>query len=146
MDKKPLILVVDDNAECRKLLVWILELHGFQTISASGGLKAVELVIEFRPGLVLMDLSMPDMNGYEATRAIHAHRHGRKIPIIAVSADCGDYRYQSRAFKADFVACLRKPWEQEALLNIVTKVLTRDVKLRPAVCVALRSGYDDIQR
>ena len=63
MDKKALILVVDDTSECRELLVWVLELHGFQTISATGGLEAVELAIEFRPRLVLMDLSMPDING-----------------------------------------------------------------------------------
>ena len=103
MDKKALILVVDDNAECRKLLVWILELHGFRTISAACGLEAVELAIEFQPKLVLMDLSMPDMNGYEATQAIHAHRRGRNIPVIAVSADCVDYRSVSRALKGGFM-------------------------------------------
>ncbi len=114
MDKKALILVVDDNAECRKLLVWILELHGFQTISATCGLEAVELAIEFQPRLVLMDLSMPGMNGYEATQAIHAHRRGRNIPVIAVSADCGDDRYASWALKGGFIACLAKPWEEDS--------------------------------
>jgi CheY-like chemotaxis protein len=59
MDKKALILVVADNSECRKLLVWILELHGFRTISATCGLEAVESAIAFQPRLVLMDLSMP---------------------------------------------------------------------------------------
>ena len=88
MDKKALILVVDDNAECRELLVWTLETHGFRTISATCGLEAVELAIEFQPRLVLMDLNMPGINGYEATQAIHAHRRGRNIPVVAVSADC----------------------------------------------------------
>ena len=128
MDKKALILVADDNLECRKLLVWFLELHGFRTISATCGLEAVEFAIEFQPGLVLMDLSMPGMNGYEATRAIHAHRRGRKIPVVAVSADCIDYRYVSMAFEAGFIASLGKPWEEEALLQIVTKVLAEGVK------------------
>ena len=128
MDKKALILVVDDNLECRELLVWILELHGFRTISATCGHEAVELAIEFQPRLVLMDLSMPGMNGYEATRAIHSHRRGRKIPVVAVSADCIDYRYVSMAFEAGFIASLGKPWEEEALLQIVTKVLAEGVK------------------
>jgi CheY-like chemotaxis protein len=57
--------------KCRKLLVWFLELHGFRTISATCGLEAVEFAIEFQSGLVLMDLSMPGMNGFEATQAIH---------------------------------------------------------------------------
>ena len=75
-----------------------------------------------------MDLSMPGMNGYEATRAIHSHRRGRKIPVVAVSADCIDYRYVSMAFEAGFIACLGKPWEEEALLQMVTKVLAQGVK------------------
>jgi CheY-like chemotaxis protein len=104
MDKKALILVADDNSECRKLLMWFLELHGFRTISATCGLEAVELAIEFQPRLVLMDLSMPGMNGFEATQAIHTHRRGREIPVVAVSSYCVDYGYRSGAFK-DFIAC-----------------------------------------
>ncbi len=132
MEKKALVLVADDNEECRKLLVWILQLHGFQPISATCGLEAVELAIKFQPKLVLMDLSMPGMDGYKATQAIHAHRRGRNIPVIAVSADCIDERSASRALKGGFIACLAKPWEQLALLQIVTKVLARGVK--PGVC------------
>jgi CheY-like chemotaxis protein len=93
IDKKALILVVDENSECRKPLIWILEQHGFRTISATCGLDAVELAIEFQPRLLLMDLNMPGMNGFAATEAIHAHRRGRKIPVVAVSADCLDYGY-----------------------------------------------------
>jgi CheY-like chemotaxis protein len=130
MDKNALILVVDDNSECLKLLEWILELHGFRTISATCGLEAIKLAIDFQPSLVLMDLSMPNMDGHQAARSIHAHRRGRKIPIVAVSADLADldYSYASRDFKASFVACLGKPWEGEELLQVVTKVLVREVK------------------
>jgi CheY-like chemotaxis protein len=70
-----------------------------------------------------MDLNMPGMNGYEATRAIHAHRHGKKIPVVAVFADCVGYGYESGAFEKGFIACVRKPWEQEALIKLVTKML-----------------------
>src|SRR5262245_3550549 len=121
MDKKGLILIVDDNVEYRELLVWILEQQGFQTISAKCGRDAVALAIESQPELVLMDLNMPGMNGYEATQAIHSHRRGRKIPVIAVSADCVDYGSECWAFEAGFIACLAKPFEQEALLNLMTK-------------------------
>src|SRR5262245_36456417 len=131
MDKKALILVVDDNSECRNVLVWILELHGFRTISAASGLEAIELAIEFQPRLVLMDLNMPGIDGYEATQAIHAHRRGRKIPVVAVSGDCVDCIDVSGAFKAVFIACLGKPWEEEALLQIVTTVLGRGVEQQP---------------
>ena len=131
MDKKALILIVDDNAEYRELLMWTLELYGFQTISATCGLEAVKLAVERQPALVLMDINMPGMNGYETTRAIHAHCHGKKIPVVAVSADCVGYGYESGAFEKGFIACVRKPWEQEALIRIVTKMLGSGVK-RPA--------------
>src|SRR5262245_6959672 len=128
MDKNALILVVDDSSECRKLLEWILELHGFRTISAACGVDAIKLAIDSQPSLVLMDLSMPDMDGHQAAQSIHAHRRGRKIPVVAISADL-DYRYASRDFKGSFVACLRKPWEGEELIQLVTKVLDREIKL-----------------
>jgi CheY-like chemotaxis protein len=125
MDKKALILVVDDNSECRKLLVAVLESYGFRTISAECGLEAVELAVRFQPRLVLMDLSMPGMSGYEATQVIHAHPRGRRIPVMAVSADCVRY---SRALEAGFIACMEKPWKEDALLQMVANVLARGVK------------------
>ena len=60
MDKKALILIVDDNAEYRELLMWTLELYGFQTISATCGLEAVKFAVERQAALVLMDLNMPE--------------------------------------------------------------------------------------
>ena len=128
MNKKTLILVVDDNPDCREILVDFLEHHGFCTISAKSGHEAVECAIRCQPELVLMDLNMPGMTGYEATRAIHAHRHGSKIPIVAVSADCVGSGIEHWAFKAGFTAFIEKPWEQAALLKVVTKVLTDVVK------------------
>jgi CheY-like chemotaxis protein len=132
MDKKALILVVDDNPDCRELLTSTLEVHGFLTISANCGRKAVELAIWYQPRLVLMDLNMPDMNGFEATRAIHAHRRGCKIPVVAVSANCMHYGFERLAFDGGFVDSLPKPWDEEALLKTLAKVLTGRVKCRRA--------------
>lgn len=132
MDKKALILVVDDNPDCRKLLASTLEAHGFKTISANCGRRAVELAIWYQPRLVLMDLNMPDMNGFEATRAIHAHRRGCKIPVLAVSADCMDYGFDGLAFNAGFIDFLPKPWDEEVLLKTLATVLTSRVRSRRA--------------
>jgi CheY-like chemotaxis protein len=133
MNKKPLILIVDDNVEYRELLTCTLEMHGFQTMSAKCGREAVELAVEYEPKLVLMDLNMPCMNGCEATRAIHAHRHGRKIPVIAISADCVD-GFERWCFQTGFVAFLAKPWEEGALLAKVKRVLARRVENKRAAC------------
>jgi CheY-like chemotaxis protein len=132
MDKKGLIQIVDDNAEYLELLAQFLEQHGFQTVSAKNGREAVELAIEYQPELVLMDLNMPEMNGFDATRAIHAHRHGRKIPIVALSADCAAYGFECCAIEVGFIAFLAKPFEPESLLKIVKKVLTSDVEYKRA--------------
>ena len=132
MDKKALILVVDDNPDCRKLLASTLEAHGFKTISANCGRKALELAIWYQPRLVLMDLNMPDMNGFEATRAIHAHHRGCKIPVVAVSADCMDYGFDGLAFNAGFIDFLPKPWDEEVLLKTLATVLTSRVRSRRA--------------
>jgi CheY-like chemotaxis protein len=79
-----------------------------------------------------MDLNMPDMNGFEATRAIHAHRRGCKIPVVAVSADCMDDEFEGSVFDQGFIEFLAKPWEEAALLETVTKVLAIRVRTRRA--------------
>jgi CheY-like chemotaxis protein len=133
MDKKDLILVVDDNSECRESLLWTLELNGFQPFPAASGAEAVELAIEHQPRLVLMDLSMPDLDGFDAAQTIHAHPRGRKIPLVAVSSYCSDCRYVIRAFESGFLACLGKPWEQEDLLRVVNRVLRGAIKAQPSL-------------
>jgi CheY-like chemotaxis protein len=132
MDRKVLILVVDDNQECLEVLASTLEARGFQTISANCGRKAVELAIWYQPRLVLMDINMPDMNGFEATQAIHAHRRGYKIPVVAVSADCMNDGFEGSAFDRGFIEFLPKPWEEQVLLETVTKVLTSRVRRKRA--------------
>ena len=128
--RKALILVVDDNAKYREWLAWILERYGFETISAKSGREAVELAIKCRPALVLMDLNMPGMDGYEATRAIHADRHSRGIPVVGVSADCAKYGFDRWVFTAGFIAFLAKPWNPEALLEVVTNVLMMKARMQ----------------
>jgi CheY-like chemotaxis protein len=132
MDTTALILVVDDNSECRESLVWTLETNGFQPIAAECGIEGVELAIQYQPRLVLMDLSMPDLDGFDTAQTIHAHPRGRKIPIVAVSSHCADYRYAIRAFESGFLACLAKPWEQEELLRVVDRILRGALKWQPA--------------
>jgi CheY-like chemotaxis protein len=140
MDKTDLILVVDDNSECRTVLMSVLERHGFRTISATCGREGVKLAIAFQPRLVLMDLRMTGMDGYEATLSIHGHPRGRRIPVVAVSADCGDHSYSSRAFGVGFVASLGKPWDEGALLRIVKKILARGVKRHLKLLPSFRKG------
>jgi chemosensory pili system protein ChpA (sensor histidine kinase/response regulator) len=127
MDTKALILVVDDNRECLDILTWTLQRQGFRTVAATCGADAVELAIGLQPRMVLMDLSMPNMDGYEATQAIRAHPRSRNIPVIAISSYCDDPGYARRSLKEGFVACLGKLWDEEALVRVVTEVMADGV-------------------
>lgn len=102
------VLVVDDAPDIRELLRLMLELRGCQVVEAEDGQRAVELAPEVRPALVLMDLSMPVLDGYEATRRIHDQPQLREVPVIAVSAFCDAHKRQ-QALAAGCVECVGKP-------------------------------------
>ncbi len=80
------ILVVDDTQANRKLLAWILEDQGHEVIEAVDGQQAVDLFKQERPDLVLMDVMMPVMDGYQATEAIKQYLGGTHVPIIFLTA------------------------------------------------------------
>ena len=80
------ILVVDDTEANRKLLAWMLEDDGHEVIEAEDGRQAVTLFAEYAPDLVLMDVMMPVMDGFEATKAIKEQLQGQHVPIIFLTA------------------------------------------------------------
>gem|GEM_PF-756211 len=80
------ILIVDDNYENRKLLVDLFENSPVEVMEAMNGIEAIELATKFHPDLILMDLRMPEMNGYEATNMLKKQDDTKDIPIIALSA------------------------------------------------------------
>src|SRR5215475_11243537 len=122
MDKNDLVLVVDDDKSCRDVLRTVLELFKVRVIEAANGSKVWSLAITLRPALIFMDLNMPEMDGFEATRAIRSDPDVGEIPIIAMSAD--DSRMQrSRAFNAGCVEWLPKPWEFSDVFGILKRFL-----------------------
>lgn len=110
------ILVVDDKEENRHFLREMLQAVGFTTREAINGLEAVRLFEEWQPHLILMDVRMPVMDGYEAIRRIKATKKGRDTPIIAVSASVfDDNRQKARQTGADdFIG---KPYKQDELFQ-----------------------------
>jgi PAS domain S-box-containing protein len=98
-------LVADDSSVNRRILASLLESAGVRVITAAGGLEAVELSRTHRPDVVLMDLRMGDLNGFEATRRLAADEATAAIPVIAVSASAwGEVRQAARdAGCVDFV-------------------------------------------
>ncbi len=107
MKKK--ILIVEDNLDLTYILLRLVEYAGYDSILAVNGKEAVEMADSQMPDLILMDIMMPEMNGFEATRLIRENPKTRCIPIIAVTAmssakdreeclKCGCSDYMSKPF------------------------------------------------
>jgi len=104
---KTRILVVEDNLDNRRILVYRLKRIGDFVIDEVGnGAEAVEAVVAQRPDLIFMDLKMPVMDGWEATKRIRATQEGKSIPIIALTAQAmaGDEEKALAAGCDDYVA------------------------------------------
>ena len=81
----PLILVVDDYQDAREMYAEYLQFSGFRVAEAKNGNEAVEQALALKPDLILMDLSLPGMDGWEATRRLKADDTTKHIPIVALT-------------------------------------------------------------
>lgn len=79
-------LVVEDFEDSRFMMRRLLEMAGYEVLEASDGEQAVQMAVEAKPALILMDLSLPKLDGLAATREIRQRKGLKKIPIVAVSA------------------------------------------------------------
>ena len=114
------ILVVDDQGPVLDLVGNILSKHGYQARGAASGAQALEQVKAHLPDLVLMDVSMPEMDGYELCRRLKADPHARDLPVIFVSAH-GEAADKLKAFAAGGVDYVTKPFQvYEVLARIQT--------------------------
>lgn len=82
----PLVLIVDDVQHGREIYAEYLEFRGFRVATAVDGEEALERAVELRPDLILMDLSLPKVDGWEATRRLRQDDRTRSIPVIALTA------------------------------------------------------------
>src|SRR5437016_7282508 len=107
-----LILLVEDDATMQKMALKMLRMRGFRSELAVNGRQALAMAASLRPGLILMDLSLPEMNGWEATRALKADPALAQIPVVAVTAHAmvGD---RENAIAAGCAEWLTKPYERD---------------------------------
>ncbi|TMD38084.1 MAG: response regulator [Chloroflexi bacterium] len=114
------ILLVEDDATMQKMALKMLRMRGFRAELAVNGRQALAMAASLRPGLILMDLSLPEMNGWEATRALKADPALAQIPVVAVTAHAmvGD---RENAIAAGCADCLTKPYELEQLIALVER-------------------------
>jgi two-component system cell cycle response regulator DivK len=120
--KRPVIMVVDDNEDLREMLRFMVERLGYQVVEAENGRVAIEIARRRCPDLILMDLSMPVMDGLAATRLLREIEHMCKVPIIAISANRRE-QSQADAFAAGCNEYMTKPVNFHQLNTLLGSLL-----------------------
>jgi len=122
MTAKARILVAEDELNLRQVLALQLQVAGYEVIEATSGEEAVTQAVAHMPDLILMDIQLPGIDGYEATRRIKAQPDLRRIPLIVVTsyALSGD---ETKALAAGADAYVSKPFSPRALLAKIREYL-----------------------
>ena len=114
----PLVMVVDDSVTMRKVTGRVLERHNFEVATAKDGVDALEKLDERVPDLMLLDIEMPRMDGYELATAMKSDPRLRNVPIIMITSRTGE-KHRQRAFDIGVERYLGKPYqEHESLRNV----------------------------
>ncbi len=116
------ILIVDDRADLRQLLVKMLNRLDFEVQEASNGMEAIEVWANFEPHLIFMDMRMPIMDGYEATKRIKANIKGQATAIVAVSASSAE-EGRTVVLSDDCDDFIRKPFREAEIFDALHKHL-----------------------
>jgi DNA-binding response OmpR family regulator len=112
------VLVVDDDRDTVEMVKMLLDLNGGFTHAAYDGSEAVRLADELRPEIILLDIGLPKLNGYEACRQIRQHAWGRSMIVVALTGRGHDDDY-ARSQDSGFDMHLVKPVEPELLLTVL---------------------------
>ena len=120
--QQPLVLVVEDYQDAREMYAAYLQFSGFRVAEATNGVEAIEKTVELMPDIILMDLALPRMDGWEATRRLKLDERTRHIPIVALTghALAGHAEGARRAGCDSFVT---KPCLPDALVAEIKRML-----------------------
>ena len=117
-----IVLIVEDYADTRNMMKFLLQRFGYEVIEAADGQEAVDRVRQTPPNLILMDLSLPVMDGFTATQTIRKFKGFAKVPIIAVTAYGNSY--YKRAIEAGCDDLINKPLDFNNLEPILNQYLS----------------------
>ena len=120
---KFLILVVDDSADNVAVMSLNLQELGYRVVTATNGEEAVSVAAQTKPNLILMDISMPGLDGFAATRRIRDNDELRDVPVVAVTA-FGTEGFQRAAYDAGISGYLTKPVDFDRMHQLVARLLS----------------------
>jgi chemosensory pili system protein ChpA (sensor histidine kinase/response regulator) len=121
--RQPLVMVVDDSITMRKVTTRVLERSNFDVFTAKDGLDAVEQLQDRMPDVILLDIEMPRMDGYEVATYIRNDQRLKHIPIIMITSRTGE-KHRQRALEVGVDRYLGKPYQETDLLKNVQDALT----------------------
>jgi chemosensory pili system protein ChpA (sensor histidine kinase/response regulator) len=114
------VLVVDDSVTVRKVTSRLLERHGMQVLTAKDGVDAMALLQEYSPDILLLDIEMPRMDGFEVARRIRQHPTLKALPIIMITSRTGQ-KHRERAMAIGVNEYLGKPYQESHLLECIER-------------------------
>jgi two-component system cell cycle response regulator DivK len=130
---RPTVMVVDDYDDVRSMLARWLEQNACRVIEATSGKEAIEMALRERPDLILMDLALPEIDGFAATLSIRKHEELRDVPIIAISAygELGiDAQLKIDPQAIGFNDYLPKAFPLQKLVEILDRYLPKRAEVR----------------
>jgi chemosensory pili system protein ChpA (sensor histidine kinase/response regulator) len=116
----PIVMVVDDSLTVRKITGRLLEREGYRVVTAKDGVEALERIAEAMPQIMLVDIEMPRMDGFDLTRNVRADARTQGIPIVIISSRTAD-KHRNQAAQLGVNAFLGKPYPEAELLQLVAK-------------------------
>ena len=123
--QQPIVLVVDDSVTVRKVTSRFLERQGITAVVAKDGIDAIEILQELTPDLILLDIEMPRMDGFEVAMQVRFNQRLRNIPIIMITSRTGE-KHRTRAFEIGVNGYMGKPFQEKELLSNIKNLL--DIK------------------
>ncbi|NOR66151.1 MAG: response regulator [Woeseiaceae bacterium] len=121
-DDRPLALVVDDSITVRRVMERFLQRNGLRVVTARDGLDAISVMAEHKPDIILLDIEMPRMDGYEFASHVRNDDRVADVPIIMVTSRVGD-KHRARAIELGVNDYLGKPYQDSALLDAIDRLL-----------------------
>jgi chemotaxis protein histidine kinase CheA/ActR/RegA family two-component response regulator len=117
-----LVMIVDDSVTVRKVTSRLLERQGYDVVMAKDGVDAIEQLENVRPDLMLLDIEMPRMDGFEVTNLVRHHEVHRDLPIIMITSRTGE-KHRERAFSLGVTHYMGKPFQEAELLANIEELI-----------------------
>ncbi|MFT7490763.1 MAG: chemosensory pili system protein ChpA (sensor histidine kinase/response regulator) [Pseudohongiellaceae bacterium] len=124
-EKPPLVMVVDDSVTVRKVTSRLLEREGYDVITAKDGVDAMILLQDRQPDIMLLDIEMPRMDGFDVAKRVRSSQHHQALPIIMITSRTGE-KHRLRGLEAGANLYMGKPYQEEALLESIRGLIKNE--------------------